>query len=298
MKKRQQLVSIILNCYNGEKFLRESLLSIKNQTYKKWELIFWDNRSTDNSKKILTSLKIKNLRYFYSKKHTSLYKARNLALNKARGEYIGFIDADDMWEKDKITNQVKLFKEKDIAVVYGNSFLKNEIIHKKKTFINYNVKSGFIYKDLIKNYNVGILTALINNKLLKKSKIKFKNNYNIIGDFDFFINLSKIYKFKYISKPVATYRIHQSNLSTIKKKLQIKELQDWLKKNRDSLDINDYHSFKNKIKQLQFIEKKFSNSFSKVVLFFIKFYKTLFSLKNILILITPQKILKKIMWFA
>ena len=50
MKKRQKLVSIILNCYNGEKYLKDSLLSIKNQTYKNWELIFWDNRSSDNSK--------------------------------------------------------------------------------------------------------------------------------------------------------------------------------------------------------------------------------------------------------
>ena len=71
MKKRQKLVSIILNCYNGEKYLKDSLLSIKNQTYKNWELIFWDNRSSDNSKKILKSLKMKNVRYFLSKKHTS-----------------------------------------------------------------------------------------------------------------------------------------------------------------------------------------------------------------------------------
>ena len=67
MKKRVKLVSIILNCYNGEKYLKHSLSSIKNQTYKNWELIFWDNRSTDNSKEILKSSKIKRLRYFLSK---------------------------------------------------------------------------------------------------------------------------------------------------------------------------------------------------------------------------------------
>ena len=58
--KKKKLVSIILNCYNGEKFLRESLLSIKKQTYKNWELIFWDNQSTDSSKQIVYSFKFKN----------------------------------------------------------------------------------------------------------------------------------------------------------------------------------------------------------------------------------------------
>ena len=84
MKNKQELVSIILNCYNGEKFLAEALLSLKNQTYKNWELIFWDNRSTDSSKEIVFSFKFKNLRYFLSKKHTSLYEARNLAIKKLK----------------------------------------------------------------------------------------------------------------------------------------------------------------------------------------------------------------------
>ena len=63
MKPKKNLVSIILNCYNGQKYLRETLLSIKAQTYKNWELIFWDNKSTDDRVKILISFKINNLRY-------------------------------------------------------------------------------------------------------------------------------------------------------------------------------------------------------------------------------------------
>ena len=120
MKSRNNLVSIIINCYNGEKYLKEALLSIKAQTYKNWELIFWDNRSTDNSVKILKSLKIKNLKYFLSKKHTSLYAARNLAIQKTNGEYIGFIDVDDLWEKNKLKQQIKHFNDEKTIVVYGN----------------------------------------------------------------------------------------------------------------------------------------------------------------------------------
>ena len=66
--KNKPLVSIIMNCHNGEKFLKESIQSIISQKYKKWELIFWDNKSTDESAKILKSFKDKRIRYFKSKK--------------------------------------------------------------------------------------------------------------------------------------------------------------------------------------------------------------------------------------
>ncbi len=298
MKKRVKLVSIILNCYNGEKYLKHSLSSIKNQTYKNWELIFWDNRSTDNSKEILKSSKIKRLRYFLSKKHTTLYSARNLAIKKARGDYIAFIDSDDMWEKDKLEIQLKNFKDKNTAVVYGNSFLKNEINKKIKKFINYTVNSGYVYEDLIKNYNVGILTAMIKSSLLKKSKIKFNNKYNIIGDFDFFLRISKIYKFKYLAKPIATYRIHENNLSSIKKSLQIKELKSWLKSNEQKMGEAQCISIKIKINQLQLIDRKFSKNFFITFLFFIKNFKNLLNLKNIFILFMPKIFLKKLIWFS
>ena len=84
------LVSIIMNCHNGEKYLKESLRSIFNQKYKNWELIFWDNYSSDNSRKIIKKFKDKRIRYFYSKKFNSLYNSRNLAIGKAKGKYISF----------------------------------------------------------------------------------------------------------------------------------------------------------------------------------------------------------------
>ena len=298
MKSRKNLVSIIINCYNGEKYLKEALLSIKAQTYKNWELIFWDNRSTDNSVKILKSIKIKNLRYFLSKRHTSLYAARNLAVKKAKGEYIGFIDVDDLWEKNKLKKQIKLFNDKKTIVVYGNSWLKNEKNNKKKKFINYEVKSGYIYKDLIEKYNVGILTSLIKKSLLKKTKVNFDNKYDIIGDYDFFIRLSKEYKFQFIKEPVATYRIHQQNLSLLKKEKQIKEFFYWIKKNKKNLTTDDYLKIRNKIYKLKFINLRLTKNYFNSFFYFMKFIDHVSSFKNVVILLTPSYFLKKIMWFV
>tara|TARA_B100001057_G_scaffold477663_1_gene547132 strand:+ start:1288 stop:2184 length:897 start_codon:yes stop_codon:yes gene_type:complete len=298
MKSRKNLVSIILNCYNGEKYLGEALSSIKGQTYKNWELIFWDNKSTDNSAKILRTFKIKKLKYFLSKKHTSLYAARNLAIKKATGEYIGFIDADDLWEKNKLKKQISLFTDKETIVVYGNSWLKNEKKNKKKKFINYKVRGGYIYKDLVERYNVGIVTSLIKKSLLKKSKITFNGKYDIIGDYDFFLRLSKQYKFQFINEPIATYRIHYQNLSFLKKNKQIKEFFYWIKKNQYQLTKADYLKIKNKVRNLEFINIKLTKSFPHSFFYFLKFIKSVLNLKNIIILLTPSPILKRFMWFA
>jgi glycosyltransferase involved in cell wall biosynthesis len=296
---KKKLVSIILNCYNGESFLKQALESVEKQKYSNWELIFWDNKSTDNSKKILKSFfnkKLKNkVRYFKSDKHYSLYKSRNLALKKARGEFISFIDADDTWEADKLSKQIKLFKEKDVGVVYGNLWIRNEALKKKKRFIKYKLPEGYIFSNLINNYYVGILTSVIRKKFLTDSNINFNDKYNIIGDFDLFLKLSKKHKFKAIQEPVATYRLHDSNLSK-KSNYEISELKYWLSKNNKYLKSFEIKQIKKKIKQTEFLQYKLKKNFFELVIFFFK-SSSLFSVKNMIILILPIFILKRFIWF-
>ena len=105
------LVTVIMNCHNGQEFLDESLKSLLEQSYNNWELIFWDNCSTDNSKKILQSFSDDRIKYFKSDKFTSLYEARNNAVEKASGKYVGFLDTDDLWESSKIEKQLNYLKK-------------------------------------------------------------------------------------------------------------------------------------------------------------------------------------------
>ena len=83
--KSKGLISIIMNCHNGEAFLNEAIQSVLKQKYKKWEMIFWNNNSTDNSEKVFKSYRDKRLRYYFRKKKVSLYKSRNSAIKKAKG---------------------------------------------------------------------------------------------------------------------------------------------------------------------------------------------------------------------
>ena len=84
-------VNIIMNCYNGERYLREAIDSVLNQTFKKWELIFWDNCSTDNSANIVRKYNDSRIKYYKSEKHTSQYEARRQAVMKSSKELVHFL---------------------------------------------------------------------------------------------------------------------------------------------------------------------------------------------------------------
>tara|TARA_Y100000992_G_scaffold107790_1_gene70191 strand:- start:1396 stop:2199 length:804 start_codon:yes stop_codon:yes gene_type:complete len=234
-KKSKPLVSIIMNCHNGEKFLRQSIKSIKNQTYSNWELIFWDNKSTDHSKKIIKTYSDKRIKYFKSKNFLNLYNARNLAIKKAKGKYISFLDVDDLWKKNKLKKQVSyLKKNKDFKIVYSNFTTIDNLKNKKYVYYKNLLPCGNITQKLLNNYQVGILTVMLEKKLFNDQK--FNNSYNIIGDFDFFLNLSTKYKFGCIQEYLAYYRIHGENYSKIKHEIYIKEIKNWISRNQKKMD--------------------------------------------------------------
>ncbi len=131
---QKPLVSIIVNCFNGEKYLENCLNSILSQTYKNWELIFWDNCSTDNSKKIYEKFKDDRFKYHLSSKHTFLYEARDLAINVCRGDFIGFCDVDDYWSEEKLERLIPLFENENVGVVYSNQWIFNENNKKRRIY--------------------------------------------------------------------------------------------------------------------------------------------------------------------
>ena len=231
MLKKNPLVSVIMNCHNGEKYLKESIKSLKSQTYKNWELIFWDNKSFDKSQKIVKKFKDRRIQYFKSKKFRNLYHSRNLAIKKAKGKYIGFLDVDDLWERNKLKKQIQYFlKNQDTKIIYSNFFLINQIKRKKSIGYKHSLPAGFITQKILNNYSVGIVTTMLDKNIFKK--YKFNSKYNIIGDFDFFIKISQKYKFGCIQSPLASYRVHDSNFSKKRIDLHIRELKDWLSINK------------------------------------------------------------------
>tara|TARA_B100000780_G_C21066715_1_gene428996 strand:+ start:75 stop:965 length:891 start_codon:yes stop_codon:yes gene_type:complete len=225
---KKPLVSIIMNCHNGEKYLNESIKSVLDQTYKNWEVIFFDNNSKDKSSLLLKKYKDKRIKYYKSTTFYNLYKARNLAIRKSKGELISFLDVDDWWFKNKLDKQVNIFlQDRNIDVIYSNLFLYYQNKKKKVIAFKKKVNSGKITQNLVDKFEMPILTTILKKDLFKK--IKFDNRYTIIGDLDFFIRLSTTTNIKGIQEPLAYYRIHDLNLTTKKIDLNIKELEGWVK---------------------------------------------------------------------
>ena len=226
-----------MNCHNGEKYLVHSVRSILQQTYRNWELVFFDNVSNDNSKKIIKSFKDKRIRIFSSKKYLKLYDARNQAINKTKGKYITFLDTDDWWKKDKLQKQIMLLsKNKNAEIIYTNIYVYDQK-NKKKIKMKNKLYAGMIAKHLLKKYTISILTVFIKKNIFKN--YKFNKNYSIIGDFDLFTRLSLKYPFYKIDEPLAYYRSHENNFSKIKKDEYIKELKHWIKVNNDVFRKNN-----------------------------------------------------------
>ena len=270
VKKKFPLVSIIINCLNGEKYLANAIKSVLDQTYKKWEIIFFDNNSVDKSVAIVKKFSDNRIKIFKSKKTYTLYKARNLAIHKAKGEFISFLDVDDFWLKNKIKTQIDYFKKnKKIEVVFSNIFIFNERSEKKKIYIKKFFFNDFNTQSLIDNFQMPILTTMIKKDVFRY--IRFNNKYTIIGDFDFSVRLSLIKKINYIPEPLAIYRYHDSNLTNKRIDLNIRELKYWLKnisKKRSFHNIN-FNSIQNLI-ELLIIKKNIilNNKFLSLKLIF------------------------------
>jgi len=225
--QNEPLVSVIVNCFNGEKYLEDCLSSIINQTYDNWEVIFWDNHSTDNSKKIFKKFYDKRFKYYLSPRHTFLYEARDLALKKSNGDFIAFCDVDDFWSKEKLECLIPLFRDKNIGIVYSNQWILKDSNKKKKIYINNKLPRGNISSYIIKGPSVTILTAVIRKSEYLNLKIGFNKKYQLIGDFDFFLRISRKILFDCVQKPLAFYRLHEDNFTKKNRETEIKELEDW-----------------------------------------------------------------------
>jgi len=239
------LVSVAMNCYNGERYLRDALDSVLSQTYKNWELIFWDNQSTDRSAEIFKSYNERRFKYFYAQRHTILYEARNYAIEKAQGKFIAFLDVDDWWEKQKLEKQLPLFDDPDVGIVCGNFWFVDERKRSKKEWIKGPVPTGRVLNDLLANRRfVGLLTLMVRRSAIEQFEYPCNPRYHLMGDFDLVIRLAVKWKFDFVSQPVAFYRWHGRNESIICSKDQLGELETWYSEMKDHSVISIQPGFR------------------------------------------------------
>lgn len=205
------LVSVIINCYNGERFLREAIDSVIAQTYENWELVFWDNQSTDSTRKIIESYASDKIHYYYAPTHTSLGEARNMALSKVDGDYICFLDADDIWMPEFLSDNMALLIKNDRNLVY----CKYKNVSPKRSWYS---KGGGKIRDvnakyILRQYYIAMSGCVFSRKVIEENAISFNTGFSLIEDYDFFSKIIVRAPIIYNPNPLVVYRHHSSNLS-------------------------------------------------------------------------------------
>ena len=275
-----------MNCHNGEKYLKEALNSLVNQSYKKWELIFYDNNSSDRSADIMRSYNDKRIIYIKTK-FVNLGLARKRAFKHCKGDYITFLDCDDYWDKNKLKIQInEMIKNKDLGLSFTNSiFFKNNL--KRKLYYS-KPKDGYIFENLLRKCFISFDTVIISMKFIRKLKSDFDERFSIIHDLDLIIRLSKISRFKYIDRVLSYWRIHDNSFSNNKikrinfeKRIFFNKLKKILKNDKDKIKLIEL--FEQNLKETEIEEYLYTKNVSKMIKILKK--KNLRSMKNFLILI-------------
>ena len=246
-------VSVIVNCHNGGKYLRKCILSILNQKYKNLEIIFYNNFSNDDSEKIILAFQDKRIKYFYSDNKLSLYDARNKALKFATGDMIAFLDTDDWWDENYLLSRASQFDNDYYEFFYCNRFTFHEKTRKLEIFKKSHLPNGKIYNDLAKDYFVSISGLILKKDIFSKVGL-FNKNFNIIGDFDLVMRISKEFNGHANNKPLLFYRSHENNFSKNNYELYFLEFNQWFKdqqKTHDKDFLNNLEYFKKKLLNLE-----------------------------------------------
>ncbi len=172
---KKDLVSIIIPVYNAEKYLSETIQTIKNQTYKNWEAIFVDDCSNDKSINVIKKAKKEDerIKLLHNKKNCGAATSRNNGIDEAKGRYICFLDADDKWHQQKLKKQVNFMKQnKCIFSFTGYEFCdENCEPNGKKVRVPYKIN----YRQALKNTTIWTSTVMFDMNKLSKDDISMPN---------------------------------------------------------------------------------------------------------------------------
>lgn len=171
----EDLISIIIPVYNAEKFLKDTIRTVEEQTYRNWELIFVNDCSMDNSVEIIEKAIKENskIRLIQLENNSGAAVARNIGIEDAKGKYIAFLDADDLWEKEKLEKQINFMKRNNYVFSYtGYEFADQNGIGNGKVV---KVPKSITYKQALKNTTISTITVMFNVSVLGKELIKMPN---------------------------------------------------------------------------------------------------------------------------
>lgn len=265
-------VSILMNGYNCEKYVAQAIESVFSQTYINWEIIFVDNCSTDSTASIVKSYNSDKIRFLTTEENIPLGAARNFGLTYCDGDFLCFLDTDDIWLKDKLDLQIQLFLRDPLLKL---SYTGVRFIDGNGTeFGSYTpkAKNDDVFRRLLVRYEINQQSVMIRNDF----SFSFDSSKKYSVDFCLFMGICAEYKAAMIPDKLVKYRMHDSNFS-----LEANEL-EW-KEGKSALD----EIFKKNPSLKDKYSKEYSKAYARVYYHKARYLMTINKLKE------ARRVLKK-----
>jgi len=214
--ENQPFVSVIMPCYNMEKFIAYTIQSVQGQTYPHWELCIVDDASTDETANIVRSFcnQDDRIHFVVKPKHSGIADTRNQCLNMAKGRFLAFLDSDDMWHPEKLEKQLQFMTERNI----GFSYSSYDCVDEAGKPLNKIVKTAGVlnYNTYLRNTIIGCSTVMLDKTVVGEVIVP---NFRTSEDTATWLNILKKGFLAYaIEQPLTSYRIRQHSASSNKLK--------------------------------------------------------------------------------
>ena len=205
------LISIILPYYKKKQFILKTIRSILAQSYKNFELIIiYDDINTEDYYYLKKNFSFdKRIKIIINSKNIGAGMSRNKGIRASKGQFIAFIDSDDIWDKRKLQTQLKFMKKFNYDVTHTAYYIINN--YSKKIALRKSKDLNFKY--LLNSCDIGLSTVIINKKILKKNN--FFSNFKTKEDYFFWLSITKNDNvIRYLEKPLTNWRITKDSLSS------------------------------------------------------------------------------------
>lgn len=174
MDIQNDLISIIIPVYNAEKYIEDAIKSVFNQTYHNWELILVDDHSSDHSVEIINKLLTEKMKLVRLPENRGTAYARNTGIMMAKGRFLAFLDADDIWKKEKLELQYSFMVKNKYSFTYTGYEFANESGTSKGTVVH--VPHMLSYHEALKNTTISTITVMIDIHQVSKDLVLMPTN--------------------------------------------------------------------------------------------------------------------------
>lgn len=220
MDKQDKMITIILPTYNRAELITRAIKSVLGQTYRNLELLIVDDASQDNTEDVVALFKDERIRYIKLKQNGGACRARNIGIQEAKGEYIAFLDSDDLWVPHALETLLRYIEEKQSDMVFSKfSYVDNK--NRLQVIPNISVNENELYQQLLEDNFIANGAALLKANCLKKES--FDKELKRFQDWDLYLRIIKSYKCSFCDEVLLNVFYQPVSITSKASKRAVKE---------------------------------------------------------------------------